>query len=143
MSHRIDDGFSTIIGFSLNGAVKFYEKEVTPPGIDGGGANQTTTMRNIYWRTNAPKKLVTLTEADATCAYDPTVFSQILAMVNVNQYITVTYPDLTTVGFWGWINEFKPNQIKEGEQPTANVKIIPSNFNASLVETAPTVVAGP
>lgn len=143
MSSRIDDGFSTQIGFALNANVKFFEKEVTPPGIEGGGANQTTTMRNVRLRTMSPKKLYTLTEADAVVSYDPAVYPQILAMVNKNQLVTVLYPDGSTLAFWGWLDTFKPNAAKEGEQPTAAVKVIPSNQNASGVETDFIFTPGP
>ena len=134
---RIDDGFSTIISFSADSAVQMWEKEVTPPGVDGGGENDTSTMRNTAWRTRSPKGLVTLSECSLVVAYDPAVYVEIIAMVNVNQTITITFPDGATLEFWGWINEFTPGANVEGEQPTADVTIIPSNQDASLVEQAP------
>lgn len=134
---RLDDGFATLVSFSANGAVKLWEKSVTPPGIDGGGANDTTTMRNTAWRTRKPKKLKTLTDMTLTAAYDPDVYNQIMAMVNVNQQITVTFADGQTVTFWGWLNEFSPGESTEGEQPTATVTIIPSNMDNNGVEQAP------
>ncbi len=138
---RIDDGHPTIITFADDADVQMWQKEVTPPGIDGGGENDTTTMENTVWRTKAPKTLMSLTEASFTAAYDPAVIDEIIAMLNDNQLITVTYPDGSTVVFWGWINEFTPNRNVEGEQPTAEVTIIPSNQNDSLVETAPVYTA--
>ena len=136
-SGRIDDGHSTKVSFSADASVALWEKTVTPPGIDGGGENDTTTMHNTTWRTRAPKKLKTLTEMSFSAAYDPAVFDEILAMSNVNQQITITFPDGDTMVFWGWINTFEPGEIQEGEQPEADVTIIPSNQNASCVETAP------
>jgi hypothetical protein len=139
MSKRIDDGFSTIISFAAAPSVKFYEKEVTPPGISGGGANDTTTMRNIAWRTMAPKKLKTLSESSVVVAWDPAAYNDVLAMVQVNQLITVTLADGSSIAFWGWLEEFTPGAAQEGQQPTATVKVIPSNMNASLVETSPVI----
>lgn len=138
---RIDDGFATLVEFAEDSNVQFWEKEVTPPGMDGGGENDTSTMRNTTWRTRAPKSLVTLTEGSMTAAYDPVVYDEILAMLNVNQQITITFPDDSTLVFWGWINEFTPNAAVEGEQPTAEVTIIPSNQNTSGVETPPVYTA--
>ena len=138
---RIDDGHPTIISFADDASVALYQKEVTPPGIDGGGENDTTTMENTVYRTKWPKSLITLTEASFTAAYDPAVYDEIIAMVNDNQLITVTFPDTSTLAFWGWINEFTPNRNVEGEQSTAEVTIIPSNQNASKVETAPVYTA--
>jgi len=51
---RIDDGFQTLVSFANYPDVLLWEKEVTPPGVDGGGANETTTMRNTAWRTRSP-----------------------------------------------------------------------------------------
>ena len=134
---RIDDGFSTTIAFAEDSDVQMWEKEVTPPGVDGGGENDTSTMRNTTWRTRSPKGLKTLSESSFTAVYDPAVYDEIISMVNVNQQITITFADDSTLVFWGWINEFTPNAAVEGEQPTAEVTIIPSNQNADGDETAP------
>jgi len=134
---RIDDGFSTIIEFAEDSDVQMWEKEVTPPGMSGGGENDTSTMRNTTWRTRAPKSLITLSESSLSVAYDPAVFDEIVAMLNVNQLVTITFPDSSTLAFWGWIDEFTPGANVEGEQPTADVTIIPSNQNASGTEVAP------
>lgn len=138
---RLDDGFATLISFAEDSDVQLWEKEVTPPGVSGGGENDTTTMRNTTWRTRSPKELKTLTESSFTAAYDPAVYDEIIAMCNVNQEITVTFADDSTLVFWGWIDEFTLNAAVEGEQPTAEVTLIPSNQNASGTETAPNYTA--
>jgi hypothetical protein len=139
---RLDDGFSTLISFSGAPSIKLYEKEVTPPGVQGGGATETTTMRNETWRTQAPKKLKTLSEGGASCAYDPAVYTDIVAQINVNQEITITFPDGSTLVFWGWLDGFVPAALKEGEQPTADVTIIPSNQDDTGDEVEPLLSAG-
>lgn len=142
-SKRIDDGHSTIITLTSPSTVKLYEKEVTPPGIDGGGANPTTTMRNTTWRTMAPKKLKTLDEISIVASFATDVYQDLVGAVNVNQLVTVTFPDGSTLAVWCWLNIFKPNRFVEGEQPTAQVTFICSNQNASGVETAPVYTAPP
>lgn len=139
---RIDDGFPTTIAFAEAPAVKFYEKEVTPPGMEGGGANDITTMQNTTWRTRSPKQLKTLSECALVAAYDPEVYNDIVAMMNVNQEITITFPDDSILVFWGWLDVFKPNRLVEGEQPTAEVTIIPSNLDAAGDEIAPVYETG-
>jgi len=139
MAGRLDDGFSTLLTFANYPSVKLYEKEVTPPGVSGGGEIDTTTMRNTAWRTKAPKSLKTLSESSATYAYDVAAYTDIVTMINENQLITVTFPDSSTLQFWGWLDEFTPGANTEGEQPTAEGKIIPSNQNATGVEVAPVV----
>lgn len=138
---RLTDGFKTTVSFSLKSSIKFYEREVTPPAVDGGGENDTTTMRNTTWRTKAPKKLKTLGNMALSVAYDPACYTDILSMLNSNQEITVTFSDTSTIKFWGWLNTFTPQACKEGEQPTADCEIIASNQNNSAVETAPTITA--
>jgi len=137
MSQRLDDGYQTLISFAADPTVLFYEKTVTPPGIDGGGEVDTTTMLNAAWRTRNSKALITLSNAGITVAYDPAVLPEIVNLVNVNNLITITFPDGDTWAFWGWLNTFTPNEHVEGEQPTAEIEIIPSNQNDSGVETAP------
>jgi hypothetical protein len=138
---RLDDGFSTRITFSADSQVAFWEKEITPPGLEAGGEIDTTTMANSTWRTKKPKSLVTLAECSFTAAYDAVVYDDILTMLGVNQQITITFPDGATLVFWGWVDSFVPNALVEGEQPTAEVTIIPSNQNNSNVETAPDYTA--
>jgi hypothetical protein len=138
---RIDDGFPTKISFADNPSIALYEKEVTPPGITGGGENDTTTMRNTAYRTKSPKQLLSLSECSFVAAYDPDVYTSLVSMINNNQQITITFADDSTLVFWGWLDEFTPNACKEGEQPTAACKVIPSNQNDSGVETAPVYTA--
>ena len=140
---RLDDGYQTLISFAADPTVLFYEKTVTPPGIDGGGEVDTTTMLNSTWRTRNPKALITLSEASMTVAYDPATYPEIIALVNVNNLITATFPDASTLAFWGWLNTFTPGEHVEGEQPTAEIEIIPSNQHATGVGTAPAYGAPP
>jgi len=138
---RMDDGHATLISFGDDSDVQMWEKEITPPGVSGGGENDTSTMHNTTWRTKWPKGLISLSECSFTAAYDPAVYDEIISMINDNQEITITFPDSSTLVFWGWIDEFTPNASVEGEQPTAEVTIIPSNQNNSKVETAPEYTA--
>jgi hypothetical protein len=83
-----------------------------------------------------------------TVAYDPAFLTDVLAMVNINQLITITFPDNSTWKFWGWLDTFTPNANVEGEQPTAQCTVIPSNQKNSagsggLLEVAPVYTAAP
>ena len=143
---RIDDGHGTTVAFGSQPSgtgpgITFWEKEVTPPGMDGGGENDITTMRNTTYRTRAPKQLVTMTEMSLSVSYDADFYDDILGMINVNQLITITFPDTSTVAFYGWLDKFVPGNMVEGEQPTADVTIVPSNQNVAGVETAPVYTA--
>lgn len=133
----LDDGFSTKIAFAADPDVSFWEKTVQPPGVDGGDAIEVTTMHNVTWRTMGTRSLKTLTDAATTVAYDPAVFTQIVALINVNGWITVHFPDGSTLDFIGFLRSFEPSDNSEGEQPEATVNISPTNANSTGAETAP------
>ncbi|QDP54889.1 MAG: hypothetical protein Unbinned3891contig1000_87 [Prokaryotic dsDNA virus sp.] len=118
-----------------------FEKDVTPGGYSGGGPIDTTTMRNTQFRTMAPKSLKTYTPVSATVAYATVALDTILANINVKQLITITYPDNSTVEFYGWIDEFTPGAHTEGEQPTATITIQPSNTDSAGAENEPNYIA--
>lgn len=138
---RIDDGHPTLIQFSLDPDVKLWEKTIKPPGLDAGGPNDTTTMRNIRWRTRQPKKLITMTPLTGTFAYDPVVYDELEAMLGINQLLTVLFADGSSVAAWGWLDKFEPGDSAEGGQPTASVTVEFSNQNDSQVETGPVYTA--
>jgi hypothetical protein len=130
---RLDDGFSTIVEFDELPGLKMYEKTVTPPGVNAGGAIDTTTMRNTEVRTKSPKQLIDFSDMSLTVAYDTGIYAndQIIAVCGVNQLITITLPDGGTYEFWGWIDQFTPGELSEGNQPTATMTIILSNQDAT------------
>jgi len=134
---RLDDGFSTYITFAAIPAVKLFEKEVNPPGMTANGPIDTTTMRNTAWRTMAPKSLKTMPQIQATVAYATDAIPVLFGQIGVNQPIFVTFPDGSTVSFWGWIEEFTPGANVEGEQPTATLTVQPSLRDAAGAEVAP------
>lgn len=131
------DGYPTTIAFEDDSDVQLEVKELTLPGIDGGGPIDITTMSNSAWRTMAPKSLKTTLPLTMVCAWDPALYGEMITMINANQQLTVTFPDTSTLVFWGFIDKFEPNANVEGEQPTCNITIQPTNRNDSNVETAP------
>ena len=142
----MEDGFSTTISFSSSElsssdvlTLYMQEKEVTPPGVDGGEKIDVTTMRNTSWRTFAPRNLKTLMEAPINVAWDPGLYDEMNAMINDNQEITITLPDTATIVFWGFVKSFTPGAHVEGLQPMAAVSIEPTNRNAAGAEIAPVI----
>jgi hypothetical protein len=129
------DGFRTLIAFEDDPTVSFWEQTVQPPGIDGGDKIDITTMHNDDWRTFAARSLKTLTEISGTCLYDPGVYESILDLINKNGWITVHFPDESTLDFVGYLKDFIPAALVEGTPPTANYTIVPTNeLNGSEVE---------
>lgn len=136
----IDDGHPCNLTFGADATVAVKFRTVKPPGLVGGGAINVTTHSNTVWRVNAPKKLKELSPATITCKYQPGVYVDIIAMINVNQLLTMTFPDNTTIAFYGFINSFEPSAMQQGEEPTATMEIIPTLVHTSTgAETAPVI----
>lgn len=142
---KMKDGYQCLITISGNTTVSFWEKTVTPPGVDGGDAIDQTTMHNVDWRTFASRSLMTLTEAKTKAAYDPNLYTQLLTLINVEGTITVTFMDGSTLAFYGYLRNAQPAEVSEGTQPEIDITIQPTNFDpTNKVEAAPvlTSVAG-
>lgn len=139
---KLKDGFSTKITFARVPAIRFWEKTVKAAGIDGGDSVPQTTMHNLAWRTFAPRQLKTLTEMTTKVAYDPYVYTDILSLINVEDTITVRFPDGSTLAFYGYLKMFEPEELVEGTQPEASITIVPTNFDpANKVEASPVLTS--
>lgn len=134
---RLDDGYQALVTFETDPDVKLWEKEVTPPGIDGGDPINTTTQHNVALRTKSPAALTEMTSSSFTAAYDPAVYPQILALVNVLTVVTYHFPNGTTLAFWGWLRSFEPDGMSEGSQPEATVNIEAANQDTAGTERDP------
>jgi len=138
---KLGDGYQCLIAFAQDADVSLWEKAVTPPGIDGGDAVETSTMHNTTYRTKAARQLKELTDASFTAAYDPAVYDQIVALINVEGWITIHFPDGSTLDFMGYLKSFAPGEIVEGSQPEAECEIVCTNENSTGAETGPTYTA--
>lgn len=124
---KLDDGFRTLVTFAANATIGFWEKSVTPPGLDGGDAVDTSTMHNVTYRTMSPRHLKTMTEFTMTAAYDPLLFTTALSLINVKTTVTVTFPDGSTLAFYGFLKGFEPGELVEGTQPEVTLTVVPTN----------------
>lgn len=135
------DGHGTLVTINGDPNIAFWEKEVQPPGIEAGDEIDTTTMFNTLWRTFIPGSLISMTEITFSAAYDPVLYTQILDQIKVNQGITITFPDGSTVAIWGFLKSFTPQTTSEGEQPVADLTVVATNWDPdNAVEAGPTVV---
>lgn len=137
---RLDDGFVAKLIFETDEGLDIWEKDVGIPGIDGGDPIETTTQHNVFYRTFAPRQLDTLTSFQVVAAYDPCVYADLLTKVNVNQTITILFPDTSTLAFYGYLRSVEFSPMVEGEQPEVTLTIQPTNFDpANCVEAGPVV----
>lgn len=138
---KLNDGFGTLITFATTSSAKLYETEVTPPGVEGGGPIDTSTFKNTAWRTAQAKVLKKLTQGSGVYAYDPECYTAMMGAINVNQLITVNFPEGDTLAFWGFIDSFKPTGLTDGGRPTATVVFEPTLTDESGDETPPEYTA--
>lgn len=142
---RLTDGFKCVVAFARDSNINLWEIEVTPPGLDGRDKIDTSTMHNVTWKTFAPRALIESTDSQIRCAYDPSVLTEILNLINEPGSITYHYPDGSTVDVWGYLRSFEPDGLVEGTMPTANVVVVVTNqdpSNGSLAGPVVTSVAG-
>ncbi len=132
----LTDGYQSVIHFNIftvNGIADgafFREKTVKPPDLDGNGMLDTTTMRNVTFRSYQPKKLLGMSGA-MTCAvqYDPGIYNALVGIVFLNKvdFIHIRFPDDSQIKFFGWIGKFDPKALKEGEFAEADIEVYVSH----------------
>lgn len=135
----MEDGFKTTVAFAVDTTIPELEIiDVTPPGVDQGGAINRTTMANTAFRTKAAKKLKEMTDATLTVAYDPALLTVLLTISGVNTLITYTFPDSSTWAIYGFIDKAEPGTISEGDMPTMEITVVHSmRHSTTNAETAP------
>jgi len=132
----LTDGYQCSIDLAAFGSGSYMEiLSLKPMGVDGGDIIDLTSMSNSAWRTGTPKSLKALTNGTIKVKYDPSY--NIAGQVNVNQEIVVTFPDSTTLTFWGSIGTWDPDELTEGELPTGTLTLVSTNLNDSGEEVAP------
>lgn len=133
-------GYRSLVVFKSNPAIIFWEKGVTPPGLDGGDAIDSTTMHNDTYRTLGPQALVTMTEMSCRVAYDVDLYDDIIDLINVEDEITVHFATGRCVSFWGFLRSFEADEMVESGQPEATITIQPTNWDPNTNEEEPPVV---
>jgi hypothetical protein len=142
---KLCDGFASLVMFAADTDISLWVKSVTPPSVDGGDSIDITDMHNTTFRTMCARSLLTLGELSFTAAFDPDAYDETITIINLNDSITVHFPDLSTLDFWGFLRMFEPQEMSEGDQPVANCTVTATNFDTTNnVEAAPvmTEVAG-
>lgn len=142
---KLDDGHSTRITFSTDPTIALWIKMATPPGVDVGDPIDNTDFHNTEFVTKRLQHLLEYTDGKFTCHYDPKAYTNIRSQCGREQSVTWRFSDGSTVAHWGGMKSFKPNELKKGEDPTAEVEIVVTNYDPdNNVEAGPVVteVAG-
>jgi hypothetical protein len=141
---KLGDGYQTLVAFSADNNIAFWEQSITPPGIKAEDPKDTSTMHNTKWRTFSPRRLITMSAFKMNVHYDPKVYQDILALVNINTTVTVHFPDVSSLCFYGVVTEFQPDALEEGKIPSASVTVFVTNTDPSdCTEQDPVYTSGP
>lgn len=124
---RLKTGHPTLYAFSADPDVSIWETAAKPPGWEGGDKIPTTTYHNEDLRTFAARVLKEMTDGEMTVAYDPRCYPQIRALINVEGIVTVHFPNGSALSFYGYLQNFEPDDTSEEEMPTASCTIVATN----------------
>ncbi len=131
------DGYSTLINFQIDPDIEFFEKSVTPIGLDGGDPVLTSTMHNLVYQTKVSRALIDITDASVVVAYDPLVLDSIIALLNIEGSITFLFQNNNVNdeppkwSIFGYLKSFVPSEVSEGAQPEATIVIVATNTDPS------------
>jgi hypothetical protein len=127
----IKDGYQSLIYFNALAALGdpahgfFRERTVTPPALDSNGVLDTTTMRNLVFRSYQPKRLLGVPAPfSAEVDYDPAIFGIGPTLyLNIVDWVVIQFPDGSQLRFYGWIGKFAAKALKEGEMSWADIDV--------------------
>ncbi len=151
LAGTLKDGFGITVTFGVGEStvdhsdimLKIDPSSLTPPAVDGGDAIDTVSHSNSDYRTKHPKVLQDIADGSCTVYYDPSVWAKIIAAINDNVLLTFTFPNGDTLEFFGYLKSFTPNELVEGEQPTAECVFVATNYDHEAEEeSGPELTAG-
>ncbi len=123
------DGNFTKIAFSANPSIKFWEKTVTPPGIDNGEPIPNDTMFNQFWRRVEPRKLNSVPPFTVTCAYTGATWDAVKAICGQRGSVTVRFPNYDQLDFFGYLKSFMPGAHADSAPPEGTLTIVVTNWD--------------
>lgn len=128
---KLEDGQFSTHTFAADPDVGLWEKSVKPPGMDGGDKIDLTNHHNVAYRTSAPRNLKTLTASTFKAFYDPDVYNQLMALINVKTTCTTTFIDGSTLAYFGYLKSVEFDDMVEGTAPECTVTIETTNVDPS------------
>lgn len=132
------DGHPTKFTMSLLPDIELWETDVQPPGIDMGEFIDISTQHNLNYRTMAAPGLTTLTPHTVVFGYDPSIYTNLITIIGIDQTFTITFPSGQTLAYYGAVQSAEFAPLVENEMPTVTLTIIPTNFDpVNCVEAGP------
>jgi len=134
MSNDTREGVGTSITIG-----SFSIEEVTLKGLgaDGGDALDASHLANVLYKTKKPQTLIEIPDLTGTGHYNPANQAAMIAEVNKNQSLVLTFSGVGTITFWGYLKSFDPDEGEIGSTWNSTFAIVVTNLNGSDAETGP------
>jgi hypothetical protein len=115
-----------------------WEISVKPPGVDGGDPIDFNSMHNVAWRLQRARRLKTLMPISFKFGYNPNFYDDLIAQVNAETSVTVTFPQHMAVAAYGWLQKAEFDDLEEGKPATGTGTVVFSNWDpVNNVEAGP------
>ncbi len=133
---RITSGHVTKVAIGDFLDLAIWEREVTPPPFQMDEALDITTQFNNVVRTYNPRRLYMMEDLTVTGHYDPKIYGNIITdrLIGFCTEITLQWPDLSTLTFWGFVSRIEGSALTEEEVPEVTVTITPTNTDPTTCE---------
>lgn len=139
----LPNGYQALVAFDADPDFNLWEKEVTPPSLDGGDPVDTQTQHDVQFSTQRPRALTKIDGGQFTAGYDPLVLVDSGAMLNLEQSITWHFPDGSSIAYWGYLKAIKPTGMTDGNMPLCTAEIVITNWDPyNCVIAGPSYTAG-
>jgi hypothetical protein len=137
------NGWRTLITLAFDPDIAFFEKEVTPSGIDNGQEIDVSDQHNLVWEQSAPRGLKKQTPVTIQAGYIANDWDDIIAACGVETVITETAPDASQLSYYGFLKSAVRGPHVNGTQPMCTIVIVPTNTDPNTgSEEAPVLTGG-
>jgi len=134
MANATKDG----VGTSLTiGSLTLEQVTLKGLGINGGDPLDASHLGNTAYLTKKPQTLKEVTDITGTAHYAPEDLADVIAEINDNQSMTLTFTGIGTITFYGFLQVFEPDEGEIGSTWNASFTVVVTNLNATDVETGP------
>lgn len=140
---KLTNGYQALIAFQLDPDFSLWEKEVTPPGIEGGDPIDTMTQHDVEYATQAPRALIKHEGGQFTAGYNPGMLVNGDSMINQPQAITYHFPNTDSITYWGYLRSIKATGMSDGTMPLCTAMIEITNYDPyNCVQAGPVYTPG-
>jgi len=123
------------VGSSIDiGGVSLCLTSLAGVSLTGFEKLDISCLSNSTWKTGISQTLKDCPDLSFTVNFSPALWGSVVAQINVNQQITVNFPDalgLGSINFYGFLNTFTPGEASVGSVWSASGSVSVTNWTGS------------